>query len=519
MDLPAAGVEAAVPPRATAEPNGGHRGSPVRNPARRLDFCDLDDGLAKVGQARYFVSLRYTPYRAAPRSSDTALNQLVVVARSESFEALWPELASAHDAPLSVVASAAELPAGPRLALILAAAGVEGEAERVVRELGAEAQVLVVGAQADHRLAAMLVRAGAEDYFALPGDLDALRSAVAERARRVESRAAGARLAAAERETFDFRHIIGRSPQIRTALDRASRIIPRDKATILITGETGTGKELLAQAIHYNGPRAAQPFVELNCAAVPAGLLESELFGHEKGAFTDARATKPGLFEAADGGTLFLDEIGELPLTLQGKILKALEEKLVRRVGAVRSRPVDVRIVAATHVDLAAAVARKEFREDLFYRLNVIPIHLPPLRERGDDVALIAEHFLATLARQYGLEAPTLPAELRRALVAYPWPGNVRELRNSLERALLLGDGQLDAADLFPANPPAVSTSNGAIPFPARLDEIERAAAIAMLERFDGNKSAAADALGISRSRLYRLLEGEGGGGEDDVAG
>jgi DNA-binding NtrC family response regulator len=445
------------------------------------------------------------------------VTQIVVLARSDSFESLWPELAAAHGAEASIVAAPAEVAPGA-MAVLLAVAGVEHEAEAILRTLGDTVEALVVGAQADHRLAAALVRAGAADYFALPQDLEALRAAVAERARRREAREAGGRLAAAERETFDFRRIIGRSAQIRAALDRAARIIPRDRATVLVTGETGTGKELLAQAIHYNGPRAAQPFVELNCAAVPAGLLETELFGHEKGAFTDARATKPGLFETADGGTLFLDEIGELPLSLQGKILKALEEKEVRRVGAVRTRTVDVRIIAATHVDLAAAVGRREFREDLFYRLNVIPIHLPPLRERGEDVVLIAEHFLTTLAEQYDLAVPVLPPELRRALVAHPWPGNVRELRNALERALLLGDGELDTSDLFAAAASPAPAGSGEIPFPARLDEIERAAAAAMVSRFDGNKSAAADALGISRSRLYRLLEGEDGEGADDVA-
>jgi DNA-binding NtrC family response regulator len=442
------------------------------------------------------------------------VNQLVVVARSESFSAVWPELAAEARAELRVVASADACGALDEAAL-LAVAGVEEEAEADVRALaaGGSPAPLVVGARADHRLAAMLVRAGAGDYFALPADLQALRAAMAERARRREARAAGARLASSERATFDFGRIIGRSPQLRAALDRAARIIPRDRATVLITGETGTGKELLAQAIHYNGPRAAAPFVELNCAAVPAGLLETELFGHERGAFTDARTAKPGLFEAADGGTLFLDEIGELPITLQGKILKALEEKEVRRVGAVRGRTVDVRIVAATHVDLAAAVARKEFREDLFYRLNVIPLHLPALRERGEDVVLIAEHFLRSLAKLYDLDAPSIGPELRRALLAHTWPGNVRELRNGLERALLLGDGGLDPADLFPAVPAPAPGGSGEIPFPASLAEIERAAATAMLDRFDGNKSAAADALGISRSRLYRLL-GEG----DDVA-
>ena len=438
---------------------------------------------------------------------------LLVVARSDSFSSLWPELAAAGSAGLRVSESAGELgPAGDALAVILSVAGVEEEAEPVLRELAAAGAPapLVVGARADHRLAVALVRAGAADYFALPGDVQALRDEVTERARRREAQAAGGRLAAAERQTFDFSRIIGRSAQLRAALDRAARIIPRDRATVLVTGETGTGKELMAQAIHYNGPRAAAPFVELNCNAIPPTLMESELFGHEKGAFTDARTAKPGLFEAADGGTLFLDEIGDLPLTLQGKILKALEEKEVRRVGAVRGRTVDVRIIAATHVELADAVKRGAFREDLYYRLSVIPIHLPPLRARGDDVLLLAEHFLRTLAGQYDIPLPPVTPELRRALLAHAWPGNVRELRNGLERALLLSDGEIRPDDLF-HGPPAVAPGReggGALPFPATLDEIERAAAFAMLERVDGNKSAAADGLGISRSRLYRLLDG-----------
>jgi DNA-binding NtrC family response regulator len=444
------------------------------------------------------------------------VSPLVVVARSDSFSALWPDLAREAGAEARVVPAAADAgSAHDALAVVLNVAGVEEEGEDEIRALvaaGAPAPV-VVGARADHRLAVALVRAGAAEYFALPGDLPALQAEMRERARRAAQRAGAERLAGAERAAFDFGRIIGRSPQIRAALDRAARVIPRDRATVLVTGETGTGKELLAQAIHYNGPRAAAPFVELNCAAVPAGLLESELFGHERGAFTDARTAKPGLFEAADGGTLFLDEIGDLPLTLQGKILKALEEKAVRRVGAVRAKVVDVRIIAATHVDLAAAVRAGEFREDLYYRLSVIPIHLPPLRERGDDVLLIAEHFLSTLARQYGLPVPPLEAALKRALVAHGWPGNVRELRNGLERALLLGDGTLEADDVFPlgATPAAPSGGGGALPFPATLGEIEVAAAAAMVERMRGNKRAAAEALGISRSRLYRLLDGNAG--------
>jgi DNA-binding NtrC family response regulator len=456
------------------------------------------------------------PTRSSPSLTAHALQLsiLAVVARSDSFSTLWPELAAGVGAQAVVAESAGELgPAGDAVAVLLSVAGVEEEAEAVLREMAASGAPapLVVGARADHRLAVALVRAGAADYFALPGDVQALRDEVGERARRREAQAAGGRLAAAERQAFDFSRIIGRSAQLKAALDRASRIIPHGKATVLVTGETGTGKELMAQAIHYNGPRAAAPFVDLNCNAIPATLIETELFGHEKGAFTDARTAKPGLFEAADGGTLFLDEIGDLPLTLQGKILRALEEKEVRRVGAMRARAVDVRIIAATHVDLQGAVAKGEFREDLYYRLSVIPIHLPPLRARGDDVILLAEHFLRTLASQYGLDVPLVTPELRRALLAHGWPGNVRELRNGLERALLLGDGGINPDDLFHGTAPtalARDGDGGALPFPATLDEIERAAAFAMLDRVDGNKSAAADALGISRSRLYRLLEG-----------
>ena len=438
---------------------------------------------------------------------------LLVLAHTEAFSQLWPTLAAEHGVKLRLVAGVDALGATHgALALLLAVAGREEAAEPLLRSLAAAGAPapLVIGAQADHRLAVALLRAGAVDYLALPGDLGALRAELAERVRRRDSRAAGGRLAQAERSAFDFRRIIGQSPALRVALDRAARIIPRERATVLITGETGTGKELIAQALHYNGPRAAAPFVEVNCTAIPGTLLESELFGHEKGAFTDARSAKPGLFEAADGGTLFLDEIGHLPYELQAKLLRVLEEKQVRRVGALRARRVDVRIIAATHVDLAAAVRQGAFREDLYYRLSVIPIHLPPLRERGDDVLLLAEHFLRSFAEQYGLPAPPLTPELRRAFRAHSWPGNVRELRNSVERALLLGDGALDPADLFPApRAPRAASADGALPFPAALAEIERAAAHAMTERLGGNKSAAADALGISRSRLYRLLEGE----------
>jgi DNA-binding NtrC family response regulator len=236
-------------------------------------------------------------------------------------------------------------------------------------------------------------------------------------------------------------------------------------------------------------------------------LLESELFGHEKGAFTDATATKPGLFEVANGGTLFLDEIGHLPLSLQGKLLRALEERAVRRVGGTRTIEVDVRIMAASHVELRAAVRRGEFREDLFFRLNVIPLELPPLRARREDIVPLARHFLARFAEQYGIPAPSLGAAAARALTMRDWPGNVRELRNAIERALLLAPGPELVPEDVELEAQSAPRSDGSLPFPATLREINPAAAHAAVELSQGNKSEAARRLGISRTRLQRLLD------------
>jgi transcriptional regulator with PAS, ATPase and Fis domain len=277
---------------------------------------------------------------------------------------------------------------------------------------------------------------------------------------------------------------------------------------VLIGGETGTGKELLARGIHDGGPRAGGPFVAVNCAAIPATLLESELFGHEKGAFTDARTAKPGLFEEAHLGTLFLDEIGHLPLELQGKLLRALEEKRIRRVGGSEERVVDARIIAASHVKLDQAVARGEFRQDLFYRLNVVSLQLPPLRERGSDIEMLARKFATDLAQRYGVQVPVLTPDLLVALRGHNWPGNVRELRHAIERALLLSEhGSLDPDELVPRATAGQTGTSNQIPFPATLREISIAAAHRTLAACDGNKSDAARRLGISRSRLQRLLD------------
>ncbi|MFB3112548.1 MAG: sigma 54-interacting transcriptional regulator, partial [Gemmatimonadales bacterium] len=255
------------------------------------------------------------------------------------------------------------------------------------------------------------------------------------------------------------------------------------------------------------GPRRGAPFVAVNCSALPDRLIESELFGHERGAFTDATSTKPGLFEVADGGTIYLDEIGDLPLELQAKFLRVLQDKQVRRVGGTKSRKVDVRIIAATHEDLSRHIQDGRFREDLYFRLSVITLTLPPLRERGDDLMLIVDALIKELAEHHDLPVPDVTPQARRSLLDYHWPGNVRELKNAVERALLLSTpGELDPRELRPQSE-TIARQGGPIPFPAHLDDITVAAANAMLGLANGNRSEAARRLGISRRRLRRLLE------------
>jgi two-component system response regulator HydG len=391
---------------------------------------------------------------------------------------------------------------------LVLAGGAETEALDRLAGLPASPPRYLVGGVADHRVASVAVQQGARDYFALPDDLDLLRRTVEREARQGSARRAAEQFAAGERKTWGFDSILGRSPALRRTIDQAERVARHRDVTVLLGGETGTGKELLARAIHYEGPRATQPFVDINCSAIPHHLLESELFGHEKGSFTGAIAAKPGLFELAHGGTLFLDEIGNLPMELQPKLLRALEQREVRRVGGRQSRPIDVRVVAATHLTLADAVERNEFRADLYYRLNVVALVLPPLRDRDEDIELLAETMLARLAAQYGLPVPPLSPESRAMLRAHRWPGNVRELKNVLERALVLSPaGTLRLEDLDrPAEP--MEGPRSPMPFPARLDEITRAAVLATLRLVDGNKSEAARRLGISRPRIQRILDG-----------
>jgi len=456
--------------------------------------------------------------RAQPSLSPlpTRLADLRVLALTDSFHAEWAGLAAAHGLTLAHVAEPAALEPRRGVVTVISAAGDEGLLEQALRQMPHDVRlVAAVGAAADHRLAAALVRAGADDYFALPQDLPHLASWLRESAARIKADSDASAFADVERAKLHFDGILGESPALQAALDRAARVIPRPSVTVLITGETGTGKELLARAIHYNGPRRDAPFVDVNCAAIPEQLLESELFGHERGAFTGAVGSKPGLMQLADGGTLFLDEIGHLAMTLQGKILRALEERVIRRVGGTRAIPFDVRLIAATHVDLAGAVRRREFREDLYYRLNVVPIELPALRARHDDVIRIAQHFLDRFAREYELPPLELTPAAARALRERRWTGNVRELRNVIERAVLLATGPtLDARDV--AEPPSGEPLNGELPFPSTLAELNRAAVARMLELCGGNKTEAARRLGISRPRLHRLLSASLADTDDD---
>jgi DNA-binding NtrC family response regulator len=429
---------------------------------------------------------------------------------SDSFRTTIAELAGDLGASLQdwSPAEGEGPPAGATCAIVLA-----GGAESAVLDLLASMPHglprYVVGASLDHRIAAAALQRGARDYFALPGDLGLLRRSLERERGEAAGRTQAARFAADEKRLSGFDAMIGHSPTLRRILDQARRVAQHRDVTVLIGGETGTGKELLARALHYDSPRAAAPFVEINCAAIPANLLESELFGHEKGSFTGATSAKPGLMEQAHGGTVFLDEVGHLPLELQPKLLRALESHEIRRVGGQQSRKIDVRVIGATHVDLAGAVARGEFREDLFYRLNVVALVLPPLRDREDDVEILAEAFATRLAGQYGLPVPELSAETRAVLRSHPWPGNVRELRNAIERALVLSPpGTMELGELD-SRRTAEPTGDATLPFPATLKAITQAAAMGMLELVNGNKSEAARRLGISRPRLQRILDGQ----------
>ena len=377
--------------------------------------------------------------------------------------------------------------------------------------------IIIMTAYSSVASAVEALKAGAYDYLIKPLDFDALKISIARAREHAGLKAENRQLKAKLGAGFHADNIIGRSPAMKALLDTLAMAAPAE-ATVLIAGESGTGKELIARSIHFNSPRRDHPLVVVNCAAIAETLLESELFGHEKGAFTGADRTRPGRFEQADGGTLFLDEVSETSPTMQAKLLRAIQEREVQRVGGRQTLHVDVRILAATNRDLTKEVAEGRFREDLFYRLNVITLEVPPLRRRSDDIPLLAQHFLERYAAKNRKTVKGFSPQAMDLLLKHEWPGNVRELENAVERAVILMTGDYITEKELPVTIAAAEEKNdvdqaqGAAEAAAAagdrpLEEIEREAILAAVAAAGGNKSAAARRLGITRKTLHNKLK------------
>ena len=374
-----------------------------------------------------------------------------------------------------------------------------------------EMPVILITAFGSMETAILAIRAGAYDFLPKPFEIDQLALAIERGVTLAGLKQEVRRLQRAVDQTQRFEEILGASPKMTELYNLLNKVAGSD-APVLITGESGTGKELVARALHHRSARSKGPFVAINCAAMPEPLLESELFGHVRGAFTDARSSKTGLFVSANGGTVFLDEIAELPIGLQPKLLRALQERTVRPVGATAETPFDARVVSATNRDLDAMVEEQRFREDLFFRVNVIQVSLPPLRARGGDILLLAQHFLAHIAARANKQVSGFSPEAADKLMSYSWPGNVRELQNCVERAVALASFDKIAVSDLPEKVRSFRSTQ--IVFtpddPAglvTLDELERRYVTRVVESVAGNKSAAARILGIERKTLYRMLE------------
>ena len=374
------------------------------------------------------------------------------------------------------------------------------------RQLNPHVPIILITAFGSIETAIEAIRQGAFDYTTKPFKLNEMSVTVARALQFRDLYLDNSRLQQEVEKNHSFAKIIGRSHGMREVFDLIKRVAPAT-ANVLISGESGTGKERVARAIHDEGPRRNKSFVAINCTAIPETLLESELFGHAKGSFTGAIGRKRGLFEEADGGTIFLDEIGDMNLQLQSKLLRVIQEKKIRAVGDNVDRDVDVRIIAATHKDLKQAIRNGSFREDLYYRLSVIPIVIPPLRHRREDIPLLAEHFLKKYATENGSRVKSFSASAMATLASLPWEGNVRELENVIERAVVLATGELiDAKDLPTSSAGDVesffaSTQNGTLP---TLDEIEKRYMRFVLDKTGGKKEKAAQILGVNRRTLYR---------------
>lgn len=380
--------------------------------------------------------------------------------------------------------------------------------------LGGEPDFIMITAYGTIDIAVEAMRLGAWDFLTKPLDSDEFRIKIEKtldvRATRRENRRLGAENAYLREEVEErFGDIVGKSPQMLSIFQSVQKIAGTN-ASVLLFGESGTGKELVARAIHRQSARVRGPFIKVNCSALAETLLESELFGHERGAFTGAVRERRGRFELAHGGTLFLDEISDIPPAVQVRLLRVLQEKEIERVGGERTIKVDVRIISATNRDLAAEVERGAFREDLFYRLHIVPLRIPPLRERQGDIELLVRHFIRTTSKETGKRVTGITDEALELLLAYPWPGNVRELENAVERAIVLCDGEQLGVGEFPmGEAPGMAahpvTTNGSLD--RVLAETERRLIVEALERAGGVKTRTAELLGIKTSALYYKLE------------
>jgi len=378
--------------------------------------------------------------------------------------------------------------------------------------------VIMITGNASAETAVEAMKEGAFDYITKPIDFSKLSILVAKALEKSNLVAENLYLRQQLRGKYSFDNIIGHSPAMQQVFARLEKIV-HTESTILLLGDSGTGKELVARAIHFNGTRRNKPFIAINCGAIPAELLESELFGHVRGAFTGAIADKPGKFELADGGTIFLDEIGTMPMHLQMKLLRVLQEQEVERVGGSKKTKLNVRVISATNANLEQEVKSGRFREDLFYRLNVIPIRLPPVRERREDIPLLVRHFLQQTCAEMGRPLMSVSPAAMRALEAYDWPGNVREMENIIERTIALTDGEViekrdlppavggesDEEALLPASGPKV-TEQG-LDMPAAISEIERQMILQALELGGGVKARAAALLGLNRTTLVEKIK------------
>jgi DNA-binding NtrC family response regulator len=378
---------------------------------------------------------------------------------------------------------------------------------RHIKERTPETLVILMTAFSTVENAVEAMKLGAYHYVNKPFNLDEVTMLVEKALETSQLRREVRALRSSQSQEYSFESIIGNSPAMQRIKALLARVAASPASTVLLTGETGTGKDLAAKAVHYNSGRAARAFVNITCSALPEQLLESELFGHERGAFTDARQQKRGLFETADGGTVFLDEIGEMTAPLQSKLLRFLEEKTFKRVGGLADIRVDVRVVAATNRDLEEEVKSGKFREDLFYRLQVMPIPLPPLRERRGDVPLLAHYYIDRFNREFKKRVKGMSPAATTLLEQYQWPGNVRELRNAIERAMLLIDRDRLEPDDFTTLTRSVEAAQFRLPPEGvNLEEVERQLLTQALERAGGNQSQAAQLLGINRDQVrYRI--------------